>query len=189
LSDFNILDISNDEFNEFYEKMTQLEGFLQEKIVNIETEYDINIEEHINNKELAKNQLQALLKHSVIPERVEQYNQQLEDIQAEIDNLHSMKILQQKYKNNTLVYVQIRKNIDKTTILLSTFKKFLIFTFGSLLILVMFVLVLFFIMDNLLKLMKVIGIRTSTGSKPYYYSPKKKKIKRKYRDNKEENNT
>ncbi len=182
-----LLEVKNESFKEFYNSLLQMEGFYQEQFYNDAPEYDINIEEHISNKELAKMQLQNLLKHSVIPERVDQYNDQLENIQAEIDSLHNMKIQYSKFKNNTLISIESFKNINATKLLLSALKKFGIYTSITLILLVGFFIILFFILDNLLKLMKAVGIKTTgRSSSAYYYSPRKKKIKRKYKDEEEE---
>jgi hypothetical protein len=183
---FSLLEVSNISFKDYYNKIIQIKGFVQEKIINHQPDYDINIDEHINNKEMAKLQLQALLKHSAIPERVELYNQQLENIQAEIDSLHNLKMVQEKFKNNTLMYIQVTKETVRVEQIISALKRFGIYTFASLVLLVIFFTILYFILNNLLKLMKAMGIRTSSSSSSYYYSPKKKKIKRKYKESNEE---
>ena len=178
-----LLEVKNESFKDFYNTLLQIEGFYQEQFYNDTPEYDINIEEHISNKELAKMQLQNLLQHSVVPERVDQYNDQLEKIQAEIDNLHDMKIRISKFKNNTLISIESFKKINKTKLLFSALIKFVIYTFITIILLVGFFVILFIILNNLLKLMKSIGIKTSgRSSSAYYYSPRKKKIKRKYKD-------
>lgn len=183
---FSLIEVKNKSFQDYYQNLTQIEGFNQEKIINLEPDYDININEHINNKEMAKLQLQALLKHSAIPERVDMYNQQLENIQAEIDSLHNLKLVQEKFKNNTLIYIQVTKETVRIDQLIASLKKFGIYTFASLLLLVIFFTILYAILNNLLKLMRAMGIRTSTSTSTYYYSPKKK-VKRKYKDSKDDN--
>lgn len=179
---FFLLEVSNASFNDNYKKLIQIEGFYQENIINLEPDYDINIGEHINNKEMAKLQLQALLKHSSIPERVELYNQQLENIQEEIDSLHNLKVVQERFKNNTLVFVKVVKETIQVDLIISALKLFAIYTFASILFLVVLFAILFFVLNTLLKLMKTSGIRTSSSTSSSYYSPKKKKIKRKYKD-------
>ena len=179
---FFLLEVSNASFNDNYKKLIQIEGFYQENIINLEPDYDINIDEHINNKEMAKLQLQALLKHSSIPERVELYNQQLENIQEEIDSLHNLKVVQERFKNNTLVFVKVVKETIQVDLIISALKLFAIYTFASILFLVVLFAILFFVLNTLLKLMKTSGIRTSSSTSSSYYSPKKKKIKRKYKD-------
>ncbi|MFC1887483.1 hypothetical protein ACFLYK_01595 [Candidatus Cloacimonadota bacterium] len=182
-----LLEIRNNAFEKNYALLHQIEGFLNEKIDNNnKPEYDINIDEHISNKELAKVQLQALLQHSAIPERVSQYNQQLEEIQEEIDILQNRKILQDKFENYTLVSILALRSVKHSVLILNSLKEFLIYTAISLLLIIILFTVLYVIFNNLLKFMKLIGIRTSSSSASYYYSPKKKKIKRKYKD-KEEN--
>jgi hypothetical protein len=178
------LEVKNSGYEKFYNNLHNIKGFFYENVNNSNLpEYDINIEEHLNNKELAKLQLQTLLQHSIIPERVNQYNQQLDDNQAEIDRLQNMKIALEKYAQNTLISVMVQKKKDQTQMLLSALKKFGINTFAMLFLMIVFFTILYFILDLLLKFMRLIGIKTSSATSSHYnYSSRRKKIKRKYKD-------
>jgi len=179
-----ILEVDNDKFDEFYEAIHTIPDFESESIFNDNLpDYNIDIDEHINIKELAKGQLQGLITHSSIPERLTKYNNQLENIQVEIDSLFGQKTLRDKYKNYTLVSIFVKQSSVKNIDAVSALKKFLIYTSVSLILFIIFFTILFIILVYLLKFMKVIGIRTSATSSSNYYSPKRKKIKRKYKGN------
>jgi len=176
-----LIEVENTNFDLFYEALHSIPGFNSENILNDNSNnYNMDIKEHIKIKELAKDQLQGLLIHSSIPERLTKYNNQLEQIQQEIDGLYAQLNLREKYNNFTLVSIVTKQNIDSKNKLISSLTQFLLYTFIALILLIIFASILYFIMIILLKFMKLIGIRTSSSTSSYY-SPKKKSIKRKFK--------
>ena len=189
-----LFEIQDSLFKEGISALRQIEGLESENSQSTELHlFRMDIVEHLKNKELTRNHLQSLISISTIPERVKQYNIQLEKIQVEIDSLSSQEIIWKHNEEFHLVSVIIKGDINDSNLFLNSLIVFFKTTALTLIILIISLLILYYIMTLLIQLMKVLGIKTSKGSSSYYYysrdKPSRRKIKRVYKDedqNKEE---
>jgi len=183
------LEIKKEDYSSIYDQLLMIKGYESENIINSDSpQLEMDVEEHIKNKELLRSQLKGLITHSTLPDRITKYNTQLEEVQNEIDKLYSQQKLLEKYRNYVMISVLVKRYENKQSELISTLGKFLFYTFATLILISVFLTLLYFILTLFLKFMKVIGIQTSTSTSQYYNRPQKKRVKRKFKDPNSENN-
>ena len=174
--------------------LTAISGFTSEDIITAEIpKYKIDVEAHLENKRITKNKLLDLIEKSTIPERVEYFTRQLEKIQVEIDSLANQEEIRKTNIENYSLFIKIVKDQKSSSNIIKALRTFSLTTLLTLIVLTICLFVFYFFMVLFLKIMKLVGIKTSRDSSStyHYYSdkPYKRKIKRKYKSNSEEEKT
>lgn len=162
--------------------------------------FEINIDDHIANKERVKRTLEKKIDNAIImsDERIDHYNQQLTNIQMQIDSLRNKKNIIADLSSKNLVYLQVKNTPASGEYVLRTrrlklIRNFLLYFVAFLFISVILLIAVNYFLILLLKLMQLLGIKTarsssggySYGSNSYrskYSYSKPKKVKRIYKD-------
>ncbi|MBN1327349.1 MAG: hypothetical protein JW996_05305, partial [Candidatus Cloacimonetes bacterium] len=174
--------------------LTSISGFTAEDIITSDTpKYNIDIEAHLENKRITKNKLLDLIEKSSIPDRVEDFTRQLEKIQVEIDSLANQDEIRKRNLENYSLLINVIKDQKSSSNVIKAVRIFGLTTVITLIALTICLLVFYLFMTLFLKIMRLVGIKTSRDSSStyHYYSdkPYKRKIKRKYKSSGEENET
>jgi len=167
-----ITEIPGTEYQEIIGKLRGING-LTEDVVRTEkpSVFDINVEDHISNKKLAKVQTQARMKSSRISQdESERLEIQLDRVQTSIDSLNKLISLDKHNAENDLIYLTVIKNIRSSE---STKNKVKLFVTTTVLFLIIFtvgMIILYLLMVLLFKLITILGIRTAkeSGGSSYY---------------------
>ena len=164
-------EIPGTEFQQVIKNLREIDG-LKEDIVKTEkpSVFDINVEDHISNKKLAKVQIQERMKSSRISqEESERLISQLDRVQTSIDSLNKLKSLDEHNVKNDLIYLTVIKNIRSSESTRNKVKTFVTTTILFLAIFTVGMIILYLLMVLLFKLITVLGIRTAKeGSSSYY---------------------
>lgn len=173
------------DFNEIIGKLRSLEGLEVERIFkNPNFKFDIDVDEHIQNKIATKIKLKDMMEKSSLPDRVKEFNAQLQKVQTSIDSLRSSKIKQSELKNDFIVNINIAQLRNIGLLNLSIIKSFLFTFLASLFGMFVLFLIFYYFAELFLKMMKLVGIGTSHGTTGYQYN-RHKKVKRVYKKDEE----
>ena len=180
-----ITEIPSAEYQTIIGKLRKISG-LSEDIVKTEKSsvFDVNIADHISNKKLAKVQIQEAMKSSRIsPDTRERLMSQLNKVQTSIDSLNNQISLDKHNIENDLIYLTVIKNIRSSVSTKNKVKTFITTTVLLLAIFTAGMIILYYIMVLLFKLITIMGIRTTkeSGSSSYYNYRYYRKGQGKYR--------
>jgi len=169
------------DFNEIIGKLRNLDGLEAERVFkNPNFKFDINVEEHLQNKIATKVKIKDMMEKSSLPDRVREFNVQLEKVQTSIDSLRSNKKKQAELKNEFILNVNIAQlkntGLSTLTIVKSFMLTFLASLFGMFILFIIF----YYFAELFLKLMKLVGIETVHSTSGYQYN-RHKKVKRVYK--------
>ncbi len=189
----SILEFPDSLFTDVMSDLRKIKGLTEEKVKTPEdVSFDIDIEEHLNNKIIVRERIKENLKSPrLTQEGIERLKFSLNSIQTSIDSLNNQKTIQERNRNFNLLFLTIIQKSYRTYTALRIAKSFGKFIGYFLIYMVAFIiilLILFFMMNSILKLMTALGLRTARGtSKGYNYSYGSygRKVKRVYKGKKE----
>ena len=146
-----------------------------------------DLKENLNNNVIVKKRIRNLINESVSPERITSFRSQLDVIQAKIDSLSIQEDIQKHNADFDVFFLSAIKNVNSDTALRSSMSIFMLTTIASIFLLIIGLIICYCIFVLMYKVMLVLGIRTSRGSRPNYnYNYNKKdygrKVKRIYKD-------
>jgi hypothetical protein len=175
--------------------LRNINGLVEDKIfTDSNQDIEINVEEHLKNKQLVKERLKTDLSNPnrrMTEQSVASAERSLSKLQTEIDSLsNQVKIHKQRKERNLLFLTAV--NAQTGNRFMKSLQEFIFTTILMLIVLTVGLLIFYFIMVMFLKLMKKLGIRTAQGTgnysynynKYYGYGAKNKRIKRIYKDKK-----
>ena len=148
----------------------------------------VNIDENIKNYKMSKEAIKAQLTSKAISSSSKrELRKELDRIQAKIDSLIYLPKFIEKSKKNDLLYISIQQNLASASTTSDKVKIFLKTTPLVLLGLSLGLVILYLFLILMIKLMKLMGVRTSSSGSAgngynNYYTRGKKKVKRKYKD-------
>ena len=189
----SILEFPDSLFTDVMSDLREIKGLTEEKVKTPEdVSFDIDIEEHLNNKIIVRERIKESLKNPRLnQDSIERLRFSLNSVQTSIDSLNNQKTIQERNRTFNLLFLTILQKSDRTYTAMRIAKSFGIFL-GYFLIymvaLTILLLILFFMMNIILKLMSALGLRTARGtSKGYNYSYGSygRKVKRVYKGKKE----
>ena len=189
----SILEFPDSLFTGVMSDLRKIKGLTEEKVKTPEdVSFDIDIEEHLNNKIIVRERIKESLKNPRLnQESIERLRFSLNSVQTSIDSLNNRKTIQERNKNFNLLFLTILQKSGRTYTAMRIVKSFGIFIGYFIIYMVAFIIllfILFFLMHSILKLMSVLGLRTARGtSKGYNYSYGSygRKVKRIYKGKKE----
>lgn len=145
-----------------------------------------DLKENLNNNQIAKKRIQKLINDSVSPDRIIRFRSQLDVIQAKIDSLSIQKDIQKHNAEFDIIMLSAIKSINGNAVLRSSMSIFILTMIASLTLLVIGLIISYYIFVLMYKLMLVLGIKTSRGSRSNYsYNYNKgygRRTKRIYKD-------
>ena len=144
-----------------------------------------DLKENLNNNQIAKERIQNLINESVSPERITSFRSQLDVIQAKIDSLSIQEDIQKHNAEFDIIMLTAVRVFNGAAALRRSMSIFMLTTIASLILLIIGLIISYYIIVLLHKLMLVLGIRTSrSGSSNYNYNQKGygRKVKRIYKD-------
>jgi len=169
------------DFNEIIGKLRNIEGIESERIFkNPNFNFDIDVDEHLQNKIATKIKLKDMMAKSSLPDRVREFNSQLEKVQTQIDSLRSSKSKQAELKNEFVLNINIIQIRNAGISTLTIVKNFLITFLASLFIMFILFIIFYYFAELFLRLMKLVGIETVHSTTGYQYN-RHKKVKRVYK--------
>lgn len=189
----SILEFPDSLFTDVMTDLRKIKGLTEEKVKTPEdVSFDIDIEEHLNNKIIVKERIKESLKNPRLnQESIERLRFSLNSVQTSIDSLNNQKTIQDRNRTFNLLFLTILQKSDRAYTVMRIAKSFGKFIGYFLIYMVAFTIILFilfFIMNFILKLMAALGLRTARGtSKGYNYSYGSygRKVKRVYKGKKE----
>lgn len=183
-----LMEIPDSSYFGILSELRSSDNVINENLQNAPGEgFETNIKANVKNQIIAKNRIQELINKSTSPERMKLFRIQLEKIQTKIDSLENQ-ISQKKHNSeNALLLLKVISD-DPGSSLKSSIRTFFITTFILLIVMVIILFVFYYFILLMIKLMKIVGIRTSRGSSSNYnYNYNKnygRKVKRVYKDKK-----
>ncbi|NQV18074.1 MAG: hypothetical protein HQ534_05975 [Armatimonadetes bacterium] len=189
----SILEFPDSLFTDVMSDLREIKGLTEEKVKTPEdVSFDIDIEEHLNNKVIVRERIKESLKNPRLnQDSIERLRFSLNSVQTSIDSLNNRKTIQERNRTFNLLFLTILQKSGRTYTAMRIAKSFGIFLGYFLIYMVAFTIFLFFLffmMDFILKLMTKLGLRTARGtSKGYNYSYGSygRKVKRVYKGKKE----
>ena len=189
----SILEFPDSLFTDVMSDLREIKGLTEEKVKTPEdVSFDIDIEEHLNNKIIVRERIKESLKNPRLnQDSIERLRFSLNSVQTSIDSLNNQKTIQERNRTFNLLFLTILRKSGRTYTAMRIAKSFGIFLGYFLIYMVAFtilLLILFFMMNIILKLMSALGLRTARGtSKGYNYSYGSygRKVKRVYKGKKE----
>ncbi len=189
----SILEFPDSLFTDVMSDLREIKGLTEEKVKTPEdVSFDIDIEEHLNNKIIVRERIKESLKNPRLnQESIERLRFSLNSVQTSIDSLNNQKTIQERNRTFNLLFLTILQRSGRTYTAMRILKSFGIFIGYFLIYMVAFTIllfILFFMMNSILKLMSALGLRTARGtSKGYNYSYGSygRKVKRVYKGKKE----
>jgi len=190
-----ISEIPDSKSNQMLKELREIKGLTSDNTNNYEPkDININIKEHLENKKLVKNRIKQDLENPgkhLSEDKINRLGRSLTVLQTEIDSLSNQVDIQKRNSENNLVFIKaIRMNTDN--LFLKSVKTFIITTVISLLLISFGLVFFYYVMLLFLKMMKRMGLKTSSASgrssynyNKYYgygYGRKNRKIKRIYKD-------
>lgn len=169
------------DFNEIIGILRNLKGLEAERIFkNPNFNFDIDVDEHLQNKMATKIKIKDMMEKSSLPDRVREFNAQLEKVQTSIDSLRSSKRKQSALKNEFILNINIAqlKNTGLST--LTIVRNFLFTFLASLFGMFVLFIIFYYFIELFLRLMKLVGIGTVHSTTGYQYN-RHKKVKRVYK--------
>ncbi len=163
-----VLEIPNLKYDEVLAKIKTIDGLVDENMVNNYKEKRItNIKEKIQNQNIVKNRVNALISKSNLPERVKQFTNQLERTQIKIDSLENLFSGQKENEENSIIMISMIIKAKQNEIKFQI-KSFFLNTFCVLFILTFIFFIFYYFMVLMLKLMKLVGIKSAKGQGSSY---------------------
>ncbi len=189
----SILEFPDSLFTDVMSNLRKIKGLIEEKVKTPEgVSFDIDIEEHLNNKIIVRERIKESLKNPRLnQESIERLRFSLNSIQTSIDSLNNWKIIQKRNRTFNLLFLTIIQKSDRTYTAKRITRSFGVFLGYFLIYMVAFTILLFillFFMNFILKFMSALGFRTARGtSKGYNYSYGSygRKVKRIYKGKKD----
>ena len=189
----SILEFPDSLFTDVMSDLREIKGLTEEKVKTPEdVSFDIDIEEHLNNKIIVRERIKESLKNPRLnQDSIERLRFSLNSVQTSIDSLNNRKTIQERNRTFNLLFLTILQKSGRTYTAMRIVKSFGIFLGYFLIYMVAFTIFLFFLffmMNSILKLMSKLGLRTARGtSKGYNYSYGSygRKVKRVYKGKKE----
>jgi len=185
-------------FSEVIPSLRKIKGLTEDNIrTSMGKGLEINVEEHLNNSKLVKEQIKEAIKNTRISaDTRDRLMNQLGKVQTEIDSLSNKYIIQKQNKENDLLFLTVVRNYSDS-LLGRSVKSFVITTIIVMLALSIGMFFLYFAMVFILKLMSKLGIRTARDTasgkyynydynRGYYGNSHHKKVKRIYKNKKPE---
>ena len=184
--------------SEIISKLRNIQGLSEDKIyTDSDQDILINVEEHLKNKKLVKERIKSDLSNSnrrMTEDGIARLERSLSRIQTEIDSLSNQVEIHKRKKEHNLLFVTAIKQDTKSS-MKHTIQDFILTTVVMIISLTIALVIFYFLLVGLLRLMKKLGIRTAQESgkysynynKYYGYGSRNKRVKRIYKDKKEDN--
>ncbi|MCD4818079.1 MAG: hypothetical protein K8S23_05270 [Candidatus Cloacimonetes bacterium] len=178
--------------SEMLMELREIKGLTGDDTNNYEPQdININITEHLANKKLVKKRITQDLENTgkhLSEDRISRMGKKLTILQTEIDSLNNQVNIQKRNSENNLIFIKaVRMNTEN--LLLTSTKTFVLTTLIVLVLLSIGFVFFYYVMIFFLKMMKRIGLRTTSSGKSSYnynkyygYGRKNRKIKRVYKD-------
>ncbi|MBC8385611.1 MAG: hypothetical protein H8E57_08870, partial [Candidatus Cloacimonetes bacterium] len=158
-----VFEFPNARSKEIMPKLRQMPGLSGENLyLNKTSDYDINIAEHLKNNQflIDKTKEEITKSRSSYTDKLKESKDLLKIIQTEIDSLNNQQEILKHNKEYDLLFLTVIKNI-KSSSMKTSVKNFVLTTITFLAIFIVGLILFYFIMILLTKLMVLMGIKTA----------------------------